>query len=297
MSEFNYACPVCHQHLKCPTSQAGSVMKCPTCYQRIVAPQAPSAADGNLVFTGHRYVERKTTSLPTTSPTSSAAATTGDSVAGADPGQKMPVGLIVVIGLVVVALAGAGWLIASGKFAFSKAPLKHGAVGLGSWGTAVEYDNLVVTKGTKVLYQSNFATGTSGWRFGAGTWSSEGGFLRQAATTKNTQFQAIIGDANWGDYTLSVRARKLSGREGFLIYFNVLDEKNFTCWNIGGLGNTKDSIDKCVAGNSSYLSNVVPGHVNVGEWYDLRVELNGLRMRCYLNNALIHDQTYPAPNP
>jgi hypothetical protein len=59
MSEFTYLCPVCRQHIKCATTLAGTVMKCPTCYQRIVAPQAPSAADGKLLFTGHKYVEKK----------------------------------------------------------------------------------------------------------------------------------------------------------------------------------------------------------------------------------------------
>ena len=42
MSEFKYACPVCGQHIKCDSSQAGSQMECPTCFQKITVPQAPS---------------------------------------------------------------------------------------------------------------------------------------------------------------------------------------------------------------------------------------------------------------
>lgn len=41
MSEFKYACPVCGQHIKCDSSQAGTQMQCPTCFQMIIVPQAP----------------------------------------------------------------------------------------------------------------------------------------------------------------------------------------------------------------------------------------------------------------
>jgi hypothetical protein len=66
-------------------------MKCPTCYQRIVAPQAPSSTDGNVVFTGHKYVEKKTAAIPT-------------SVVPVPPNAKRPFPLIV--GLVVAAVLG-----------------------------------------------------------------------------------------------------------------------------------------------------------------------------------------------
>jgi len=36
MSEFKYACPVCGQHIKCDSSQAGTQMQCPTCFQKII---------------------------------------------------------------------------------------------------------------------------------------------------------------------------------------------------------------------------------------------------------------------
>jgi DNA-directed RNA polymerase subunit RPC12/RpoP len=65
MSEFTYACPVCHQHIKCDITQGGSVMNCPTCFQKIVSPQAPGESERNLVFTGHRYVEKKNTGILT----------------------------------------------------------------------------------------------------------------------------------------------------------------------------------------------------------------------------------------
>jgi hypothetical protein len=60
MSEFKFACPVCGQHMRCDTSQGGSVMECPTCFQKIVAPQAP-APDAKFILTGTKLSEKKTT--------------------------------------------------------------------------------------------------------------------------------------------------------------------------------------------------------------------------------------------
>ena len=59
MSEFKYACPVCGQHIKCDSSQTGTVMDCPTCFQKIVVPQAPADADPKFILTGTQYVEKK----------------------------------------------------------------------------------------------------------------------------------------------------------------------------------------------------------------------------------------------
>jgi DNA-directed RNA polymerase subunit RPC12/RpoP len=64
MSEFKYACPVCGQHIKCDSSQAGSVMECPTCFQKITVPQAPTTPDSKLIITGTKVGERPTPNVP-----------------------------------------------------------------------------------------------------------------------------------------------------------------------------------------------------------------------------------------
>jgi DNA-directed RNA polymerase subunit RPC12/RpoP len=58
MSEFKYACPYCGQHIKCDSSQSGSVMDCPTCLQKIIAPQAPADADQKFILSGKKLDDR-----------------------------------------------------------------------------------------------------------------------------------------------------------------------------------------------------------------------------------------------
>jgi DNA-directed RNA polymerase subunit RPC12/RpoP len=65
MNEFKYACPVCGQHIKCDSSQAGTQMECPTCFQKIIAPQAPANEDQKLIITGTKVGnERATPKIP-----------------------------------------------------------------------------------------------------------------------------------------------------------------------------------------------------------------------------------------
>jgi DNA-directed RNA polymerase subunit RPC12/RpoP len=64
MSEFKYACPVCGQHIKCDSSQAGTVMECPTCFQKITVPQAPATDDQKLIITGTKVGERPVPNIP-----------------------------------------------------------------------------------------------------------------------------------------------------------------------------------------------------------------------------------------
>jgi hypothetical protein len=68
MSEFKYACPVCSQHIKCDSSQAGTVMECPTCFQKIIAPQAPADADQKLILTGTKLSDRPPQKNPELNP-------------------------------------------------------------------------------------------------------------------------------------------------------------------------------------------------------------------------------------
>lgn len=63
MSEFKFACPVCGQHIKCDSSQAGKAMDCPTCFQKITVPQAPTDADQKFILTGSK-VQEKVVSMP-----------------------------------------------------------------------------------------------------------------------------------------------------------------------------------------------------------------------------------------
>jgi alpha-L-arabinofuranosidase len=169
----------------------------------------------------------------------------------------------------------------------------HGAIGLGSWNTSVQYTNIVVTSNGLTLYQSDFRNqGTSGWRVYNGSWSANAGLYQQTSAT-TTDCRSTTDNTNWANYTITLRARKVSGSEGFLILFNWLDDNNWTWWNIGGWGNTLNGIEQNVNGAKTTLGQVSQT-IAANTWYDISIVLTGSRIQCYLNGVLSQDLAYPA---
>ncbi len=110
MSEFKFACPVCGQHMRCDSSQSGTVMECPTCFQKITAPQAPESDDPKLIIKGTKTGER---------PTPSAVANAGLLTPVREPEKKSPVAVITFVVLFCAAVAA---LFAFGGKIFNPAP-------------------------------------------------------------------------------------------------------------------------------------------------------------------------------
>jgi alpha-L-arabinofuranosidase len=165
-----------------------------------------------------------------------------------------------------------------------EAGAKGGAIGVGTWATQAEFKDIKVTRGDKTLFESDFSKGLEGWRTTRGQWKAEGGVLRQ--TGRETDVRAVAGDKSWDNYTYTLKARKLGGAEGFLIMFRVQDPRAKAWWNLGGWGNVRHGLELPGVPGSD-----VPGRIETGRWYDIRIELRGPSIRCYLDGKLIHDVT------
>jgi alpha-L-arabinofuranosidase len=163
---------------------------------------------------------------------------------------------------------------------------KGGMIGVGTWMTQAEFKDIKVTSGDQVLYTCDFADGTKGWKLHGGEWKAEGGVLKQNSTAEN--IRAITGDKKWKNYTYTLKARKLGGAEGFLILFGITDEGQKSWWNIGGWGNKRHAIEM-----GGVIGGDVDGSIETGRWYDIKVELKGSTIKCYLDGKLIHDTKVP----
>jgi alpha-L-arabinofuranosidase len=172
-----------------------------------------------------------------------------------------------------------------------------GAVGLGAWLTDVEYKDLRVTgPDGKTLLAGNAATDLKQWNFTGGEWTSQDGVLKPANPRESSW--GMIGDAKWADYTLSVKARKNGGEEGFLVLWHAADTDNYNWWNIGGWGNTRTQAEVAHDGNREPYGPTSDFRAESGKWYDLRIEVRGGRARCFIDNKLVTDATdRPTPPP
>jgi alpha-L-arabinofuranosidase len=169
------------------------------------------------------------------------------------------------------------------EFTGAKQPAIAGAIGLGTWDTAAEFKDVRVEKAGQTLYASEFAKSAAGWKTEGGSWGVEDGAYRQKGNAIGLSW---AGDETWSDYTLTLKARKLSGAEGFLVCFGRKGEDKYW-WNIGGWGNRDHGIEF----NRTPVGRRVAGKVDPSRWYDIKVELAGQRIRCYLDGKLIHHET------
>ena len=165
-------------------------------------------------------------------------------------------------------------------------PTPHGLTGVGSYETRVEYTDMVVTgpNGEK-LSTDNLIKETAKWRFTHGKWSAEGGVLRPLGN--NSQTWALAGDPTWANYTVTLRARKTAGNEGFIILWHSADGDNYRWWNLGGWGNSVSRAEVSDNGGREPYGPSTPFTVELDRWYNLKLEVNGHTARGYVDGKLV----------
>lgn len=103
--------------------------------------------------------------------------------------------------------------------------------------------------------------------------------------------------ADGPSYAFSVRARKTDGVEGFVLDFTGVTPEHRYRWTLGGWENQSTWLQRVDDGVPDDLSERLPQGVETGRRYELRVEVDGLRVRCYRDGALLHDIEDVRPHP
>ena len=152
-------------------------------------------------------------------------------------------------------------------------------VGLGTWNTQSIFTDLQVTAGTHTLFASGKKADDFTLR--ATTWDVSSSGLAQ--TGDGTPSTCLLNTPIGGrKYSVSVRAKRNAGAEGFLILFNYEDKDNY-CWlNIGGSNNTCHCIEQVRNGGKKMLCRR-DGKIETGKWYDVRIDVYGNTLTAYLD--------------
>lgn len=166
-----------------------------------------------------------------------------------------------------------------------------GRIGVGTWATAVQYDDLKVTnnKGNAVLYENDFSdaatlsdftffTTTGGnWDSASGDWKIQPAGENSVLEMTNpsaTGTTAVAGNPNWANYTASVKGKISGGEEGIMLYFNVVDDQNYYFFSVGGWGNSNFCVQKVENGVKSVITDQIPITLKQDKWYTLKVRVN-----------------------
>jgi alpha-L-arabinofuranosidase len=169
-----------------------------------------------------------------------------------------------------------------------------GRIGLGTYRGTAEFKDIRVTAGNETLFDSDSLGDLKNATIHRGDWSAANGVIHQKSRGDG---RLLIGDPNWPDYTLSLKARKTAGDEGFVVFFRNSEGGSMLEWNIGGWRNTEHGVQAHLASHSTD-ENVVArkaGSIEKDRWYDVKVEVAGSEVKCYLDGELVHEVNVPAP--
>jgi alpha-N-arabinofuranosidase len=167
-----------------------------------------------------------------------------------------------------------------------------GRIGLGVFQTAAEFKDVRVERAGETLAQADFSSDNKGWSVEGGSWGIKEDAFQQ--TDPKGTGRALFGDSKWSDYTLTLRARKMAGNEGFLIVVRDNPAGGRVQWNIGGWGNKLHGI-QTMLGAQEQIIDQTPGSIESGRWYDIKVSLKGPALECYLDGKLVQKAQVPAP--
>lgn len=166
-------------------------------------------------------------------------------------------------------------------------------IGLSSWSTTVSYDNIKVTDfDGNLLLEEDFSGNTDNWDLPTSNWSIKNGQLTQQSGSEQGRI-AFCNTVLPSSYILELDATKMSGAEGFLVAVNLADRDNYIWWNIGGWNNGQNGLQVCANGAKSDYD-LKSGNIETGRTYRVRMEVEGTRIKCYLDGELIHDLALPS---
>ena len=201
----------------------------------------------------------------------------------------------------------------------AKPIVAKGAAGVGTWATQAQFKDFKVTAPDgKVLYETGFKDAND-WRNGkrdneagpdqpptavpqgqTGAAARRRWEVRDGALVSITNQESVttsVGDVNWTDYTVHVKARKTGGEEGFLIVAHQENPQSFVWANIGGWGNQRTGIERAYDGGKQQIGTGSDFKVEANRWYDIAVEVKGEKITVSVDGKEVATATDHATPP
>ena len=167
----------------------------------------------------------------------------------------------------------------------------EGRIAVGTIQAQAEFKDLRVTRGAEILHLADFSVKQDAgqWKSKTGSWDVKHSVLRQESIEKSTLavFEGF-GHGVWTSCAIGAKVRKMGGPGGLKICFGDYTDTAHSWWQLGGADNNAH-----VLSLQNKQCQPVDGHLENGRWYDVRIDISCDRIRCYLDNVLIHDVPVP----
>jgi alpha-L-arabinofuranosidase len=166
-----------------------------------------------------------------------------------------------------------------------------GKFGLGAWHTQTEFKELrIYDDQGKLVYSDDFKTLENWDTPGIGLWRAENGVLQQTDKGRSPAMLLLkTPELKTGRVTL--KARRVGGSEGFLMFFNASHIDRFLFCNYGAAGNSFSAIqDRGVPEGCAFKGGrSTPGKIENERWYDISLVVSRDNAEMFLNGKRVSD--------
>lgn len=169
-------------------------------------------------------------------------------------------------------------------------------MGLSTWQTSAQFADLkwVDKDGNDLMIAENGLTGS--WTQYGNGWSVHDGIFEQSNPYDSDVRYVYSVKSHAKDYTISMRATKTGGAEGFMPIYSYADDNNFYRWNLGGWENTRSVIQHIVNGETLDLYEFPFTPLESNRTYDVKIKVDGGVAYFYIDDVLQgsvpHDLNY-----
>lgn len=170
-------------------------------------------------------------------------------------------------------------------------PQLAGRFGLGAWNTQAEFKELRIYDEAGTLVRSDDFANLDQWETpGVGKWQVEGGVLRQSQLGLGPA-QLLLKAPEFKTGKVTVKAKRVGGQEGFLLFFNAVDINRFLFCNYGAAGNNFHAIQdrgwpEAVAFRGGKTTG---GKIELDRWYELSLVVTKDKAQMFLDGKLVSD--------
>ena len=156
------------------------------------------------------------------------------------------------------------------------------------WNCSAQFKDVVIKKGTEVLYASDNDKEFAQWEKHGETWSASNGILTQSSESAGGSWAELAGPA-WTDYTMTLMLKREAGIDGveILVGCNNGDSSQIR-WSLGCFRGAQDRLYKKTPEGDADLD-IKDGTFPATDWKPVKVDMSDGKLRCYYDNILIHE--------
>ncbi len=159
-------------------------------------------------------------------------------------------------------------------------------IGFGVIDTAAEFKDFEVISSDGNIYK-DLEKSLAGWDKRGGDWTLQDGAIQQSQ--ERGDFSLFLKNKKFSDCTFSLKAKKISGTNGFKIYIGSFYGFSNIIFELGGERNTTH----CVRWNREKFSSKVKGSIDTSRWYDIKVQTKNGALTCWLDGKQIISEQLP----